>query len=188
MPYTRCNSSISSPASEGGSLARGPLFEALYPALIKNAGLVLRANRGSAFLTPTDILHEAFIRLATRPVTWHDEHHFMALVTSIMRKCALDYLRTEARRREFLRVWSVSAKSCFAPLPRRPDERLPVEAILERAENSDMLGVGLARVVHLDGLSIEAAANRFRVSKREAERALRHLPIIVRRICKERST
>ena len=71
------------------------LFALLYGELKRLAAFNMRSERGDHTLTPTALVHEAWIRLSPRGGV-QDREHFMALAAQAMRRVLVDHAR--ARR------------------------------------------------------------------------------------------
>ncbi len=79
-------------AGDAGAFAR--VFDALYPELRRIARS--RLDSGERTLTPTALVHEAFVRMTEqRALTLHDRRHFLACAAKVMRAIVID----RARRR-----------------------------------------------------------------------------------------
>jgi RNA polymerase sigma factor (TIGR02999 family) len=72
----------------------GRLFEAIYKELRRRARFFLRGERPGHTLQPTEIVHEAWLRMSSRDKNLvHDQSHFLALAGCVMRNLLVDYAR-----------------------------------------------------------------------------------------------
>ena len=82
---------------EGDGQARTELYEALYGELRAMAQCVFASSAGPAperhTLRPTAVLHDAWIRTATRDLAWQDETHFRRSMVCVMRHILVDHAR-----------------------------------------------------------------------------------------------
>lgn len=70
------------------------LFPHVYAELREIASLRLRRERGDHTWTPTDLVHEAYIKLIdARSIQWQDRAHFFAVAAKAMRRLLISYAR-----------------------------------------------------------------------------------------------
>ena len=146
-------------ATNGSSPAADQLFSALYPELRQRAALLLRRERPGHTLRPTDLVHEAYLRLADQSrCRWQDRAHFLAVASQAMRRILVDHARrrtAQKRGRQHQITLDTAAQDA---LPTSSDDILGVDEALERLA---LLDARQARVVELRyfvGLSIEETA------------------------------
>jgi RNA polymerase sigma factor (TIGR02999 family) len=87
--------SSSAPASDGqDKVPRGKeeLFTALYAELRRIAERELREHPGSS-VSPTTLVHEAYVNLAGREVQFQDRARFLGYVAQAMRGLLIDFVR-----------------------------------------------------------------------------------------------
>ena len=78
----------------GDPKARDRLLAAHYAEFRRIARRVLRQDAGRLAIQPTDLAHEAAVRiLKLERVDWRDRSHFLALSARIMRQTLLDEVR-----------------------------------------------------------------------------------------------
>lgn len=103
MPEQTALGDASDRSSSAGAcepLVFNELFPAVYSELRRMAAHALRGQRPGHTLQPTALLHEAYIRLATRNrPEWRDRSHFMAVASMVMRQILVD----QARRKHALK-------------------------------------------------------------------------------------
>jgi RNA polymerase sigma factor (TIGR02999 family) len=79
-------------ARDGGGEAMNQVFDRLYPELRRLAHSHL--GRGERTLTPTVLVHEAFLRLlGNEQLMLNDRRHFMACAARAMRAIWIDHVR-----------------------------------------------------------------------------------------------
>jgi RNA polymerase sigma factor (TIGR02999 family) len=77
----------------GSSSAEQDLMRAVYPVL-RELARARSARLPSDFtLRPTDLVNEAYLRLAGYPVEWKDRAHFFAVSARVIRNIVVDYVR-----------------------------------------------------------------------------------------------
>ena len=78
---------------EGEPDAASRLVARIYPTLRQMARNHMRRERPDHTLQATALAHEAYLRLAGRPVDFKDRHHFYAAAARAMRQILVDYAR-----------------------------------------------------------------------------------------------
>jgi len=152
-------------AGEAGAVDE--LLPLVYGELRALAGAYMKRERRDHSLTPTAVVHEAYLRLIDNTRTdWRGKTHFLAVAATQMRRVLVDHARAhDARKRggDRLRV-SLSETATFAP-----GVSLDVLALNEVLEKLASLSPRQASVVELrffGGLSVKEIAFYLRVSER----------------------
>jgi len=87
-------------AAAGDAAASERLWDAMYAQVHRIAARQLRAERSDHTLSPTGLVHEAYLRLVDqREVEWADRAHFYRIAARMCRRVLVDH----ARRRGALR-------------------------------------------------------------------------------------
>lgn len=150
----------------------GELIQAVYDQLRIIARNRLSKERADHTLQPTELVHEAYSKMAGRldQHDWQDRHHFFAVAAGAMRKILINYARARntgkrghGRAPEVVNVVELAREE-------DPDQILAVdEAIQELTEVDPTLG----KVVCLRffaGLSVEQTAEAMEISPRTVAR------------------
>jgi RNA polymerase sigma factor (TIGR02999 family) len=125
-------------ASRGDGSALANVFPLIYEELRRLAERQLRGEPDGQTLSPTALVHEAYMRLVgQRQVRWGGRAHFMAVAATAMRRILID----RARRRRSLKRGGL--------LDRVPIEAIQV-AVEERAELLLALDDALTRLAVAD--------------------------------------
>lgn len=150
------------------SESRQRLFSILYNELRRVAAHHMRGERGNHTLTPTVLVHEAWLRLSSQE-TVQDRHHFLALAAQAMRRVLVDHARARQALRRGGDMVSVTLDSNIPqPLPVASMIALD-EALLRLAE----LNPRAAQVIELrffGGLTEEETASMLGVTRRTVNR------------------
>ena len=87
--------------SEGQREALDALVHHLYEQLRQLAQHHLRHERAGHPLCTTALVHEAYLKLVEiRRMRWHDQAHFLAMASRVMRRILIDYIhRRQAEKR-----------------------------------------------------------------------------------------
>jgi RNA polymerase sigma factor (TIGR02999 family) len=75
------------------SAADDHLRNEVYRQLRALAGSYFRGRRSDHTLSPTGLVHEAYLRLARQPGGWKDEAHFLAVAATAMRQILINHAR-----------------------------------------------------------------------------------------------
>jgi RNA polymerase sigma factor (TIGR02999 family) len=158
----------------GDRLALECLTERIYGQLRRLADIALGKDWGSKSLQPTELVHEAYLRLIdAQHVNWKNRAHFYGVASRLMRQILVD----RARRRAAQKRGGLTAKI--------PLELGGVDVSDQRSEFIDLVGLDLAltelaredyelsRLVELrffSGMTVEETAEVLGVSARTVKR------------------
>lgn len=152
----------------GDGRAFAQLFERVYIQLKDIAAHRLREVAGAATLTPTELLHEAVLRVVDTPMDWKNRAHFFATMSLLVRSALIDHARARVaikRGGDALRVTlgeaDVGEESSVADLLSLDQALIKLEALdarssevlhltyfagLDRQQIADVLDVSLSTV------------------------------------------
>src|SRR5579872_6677227 len=87
---------------EGDKTALDEMLPAVYDELKRLARLYLSRERSDHTLQPTELVHEAYMRLvAQREVNWRNRAHFLGVAAQVIRRVLLHHAQTRsAHKRE----------------------------------------------------------------------------------------
>jgi RNA polymerase sigma factor (TIGR02999 family) len=87
-------------ADGGDAAAKKALFAALYDELHRLAQAHIRRTAGPLTLSPTTLLHEAYLDIARRdPLAFPDRNRFLGYASKAMRGLIVDYVRQRTARK-----------------------------------------------------------------------------------------
>ena len=134
----------------------------LYSRLRRIAGRYVSGG-SSAALRPTEVVHEAWVKLAGIRAT-RDSEHYLALVARVMRQVLLDHRRDDrrlkrggGRRRVALRDQPASCGG---------SETQELDELLEQFKALDPRAARVLELKVLEGMPVKAIAAMLRVSPR----------------------
>ena len=79
---------------EGDEQAMSRVADLVYRDLRRLAAFHLNGESGANTLQPTALVHEAYLRVSQiRKIDWQNRGHFIAMVTSLMRRILVDHAR-----------------------------------------------------------------------------------------------
>jgi RNA polymerase sigma factor (TIGR02999 family) len=144
---------------KGDLSADSRLTDAVYADLRRVARRRLRAERGDHSLTPTALVHEAYVRLVDlRRVRWQNRVQFFAIAARVMRRVLVDHARGRAAVKRGGAGWRVSLSDHAAVTPPRETDFLDLEAALDKLGTISPRLVDLVVMRFFGGLTIEETA------------------------------
>lgn len=157
---------------------RAGAAEALVPIVYRELRAIAAAQmareRAGHTLTPTALVHEAWLRLVSGPQpAYRDRRHFLSIAAIAMRRVLVDHARGALRDKRGGGLLPVTLAEGLVDGSGGADPALLVEVddLLERLAERDP---AMARVVELrwfGGLSVEEAAEVLECSPRSVDRA-----------------
>jgi RNA polymerase sigma factor (TIGR02999 family) len=156
---------------KGDPAADSRLMEAVYRDLRRVARRRLGAERGDHSLTPTALVHEAYVRLVDlRRVRWQNRIQFFAIAARVMRRVLVDHARGHAALKRGGAGWRVSLSDHVpVALPREMD-LVDLEAALDKLGTIDPRLVDLVDMRFFGGLTIEETAEAIQSSPATVKR------------------
>jgi RNA polymerase sigma factor (TIGR02999 family) len=156
----------------GRASAAGELLPIVYAELRAIAGAQMARERGNHTLTPTALVHEAWMRLVGGPQPdYRDRRHFVSIAAIAMRRVLVDHARGVLRDKRGGGLHPVTLVTGLAQDGTDPAELIALDTALDRLAAHDAT---MARVVELrwfGGLSVEEAAEVLDTSPRSVNRA-----------------
>jgi RNA polymerase sigma factor (TIGR02999 family) len=148
---------------QGDDAARDRLLPIVYEELRRRAVSHLRHERRGHTLRPTEVVHEAYLRLCQQDAAWQNREQFFGVASRLMRRILVDHARARAaaKRGGGLRVALVEGVAASGP--GEPD-LLDLNAALDELAALDERQAHLVELRYFGGLSIEETASVLRLS------------------------
>jgi RNA polymerase sigma factor (TIGR02999 family) len=158
-------------ANAGDPDAPDQLFAAVYLELRSVARRAMAGERAGHTLQPTDLVHEAYLRLLRgRKVEWKSRGHFFAAAAEAMRRILIEDARLRGRLKRGGGEQRVELTSgVLVNLP-RSEELLALDELLDRLEKLDAEMATVVKLRFFAGLTVEEAAEVLGTSPRSVER------------------
>jgi RNA polymerase sigma-70 factor (ECF subfamily) len=164
--------------SAGDRSAEAEVLPLVYEELRKIARTGLNGDAGSITLQATDIVNEAYLRLAQqRETDWQDRQHFFAVTTTVVRRILLDAARKRLADKRDKRREAISLDADpEAPLPlqamteSRAAELIDLDSALDALSAVYPRQARLVELRYFSGLSVEETAEYLDVSAATAKR------------------
>jgi RNA polymerase sigma factor (TIGR02999 family) len=157
---------------QGEAAARDELLERVYPHLKRLASAQLRGERAGHSLHPTDLVHEAYLRLVDQVrVDWRDRAHFFGLAATTMRRVLVDRARRRLRKKRQVDEVRTGATLVAAPAVGASEvELLDLDNALERLAAEAPRVARVVEMRYFAGLEIDEVAACLDVSSATVRR------------------
>ena len=148
--------------SSGDLRARDELMPMVYAELRRRAAAHLRRERPDHTLRPTDLLHEAYLRLCAQNAGFKNRDHFFGVASRLMRRVLVDHARARsaAKRGKALRVPLADDVAAAAPAA----NLLELDAALDELVALDEREAQVVELRFFGGLTFEEAARVLGIS------------------------
>lgn len=158
------------------------LMPAVYEELRAVARHHLARHDANGTLTPTGLVHEAYLKLADHPqVQWRDRAHFFALASVVMRHVLVDRARARLAGKREGSLRQITLDSEFIAAPDQPDAMLALSDAIDRLAQVEPR---LAQVVDcrfFGGMSDAAIADALEITVRTVQRDWAKARMLLRR-------
>jgi RNA polymerase sigma factor (TIGR02999 family) len=149
--------------------ARDRVLELLYDELKRRAAQQLRHERRDHTLSPTALVHEGYMRMASQDGPWENRAQFLAVASRMMRRILVDHARARrAGKREALLRVDMTEDGIAAPAARV--DLLGLDQALDDLAREDQRSARLVELRFFGGLTRDEAAEALQVSLATAAR------------------
>lgn len=150
---------------EGDDGALNALTPLVYDNLRHIAARYLTRERDGFTLCATEVVHEAYQRLAGADVAWQDRAHFLAIASRQMRQVLVDYARNKGRRKRGGDEWQrVTLNDAEGADPQQVDI-LSIQEALERLAAFDARKAEIVDLMVFGGLKGKDVADTLGISE-----------------------
>ncbi len=159
--------------SQGDEHALEELAPILYNELRRVAGRVVQGERPGLTIQPTELVHEAYLRLADQTrLESRDRAHFLALAARAMRQILVDHWRKKnaAKRGSGLKV-SLDDGADIAD--RKPPELLDLDDALRSLAEIDERKAKIIELRYFGGMNAAEIAETLSISTATVNREVR---------------
>ena len=155
-------------AWQRGDLNADDAADQLYVELRRRARAHLRRERNGHSLSPTDLVHDIYLRLAQQDIGWANRQQFYATASRMMRRVLVDHARAKhAQKRAGVHIELDERLAADDP---GIVDVLAVDAALEELAAEDERQARLVELRFFGGLTLEEAAAVLSVSLPTANR------------------
>jgi RNA polymerase sigma factor (TIGR02999 family) len=131
----------------------------------------LAREGGPQSLQPTDLVHEAYLRLlGGGEIPWENRAHFFGSAAEAMRRVLIDRARSRGRLKRGAGAQRVELSDEAAPPGPAPEEVLAVDQALSRLEAIDATMSQVVKLRYFAGFSVPETAELMGLSARSVDR------------------
>lgn len=156
---------------DGAAFAR--LFDSAYAELKQLAAQRIAKVSGDATLTPTELLHEAVVRVLGGAITWQNRAHFFASMSIYMRAILIDHARARLSGKRGQGAMHLTLGRVDAGDESGIIDLLSLDAALIRLEQLDARSSAVLHLTCFAGLDRREIAEVLQVSVQVVDRELR---------------
>ena len=155
-------------AGQPGAIDR--LLPLVYQQLRGLARQRLALESESHPLRPTELVHEAYLRLLDSDVSAKDRSHFYVICSQVMRRILIDHARERLRQKRGGGAPEVSLELIDVPEAGSPERLLVIHEALDKLAEVDDRKARAVELVLFGGLELDAAAEALGVSNATVRR------------------
>ncbi|MDJ0655256.1 MAG: ECF-type sigma factor [Xanthomonadales bacterium] len=138
--------------------SRARALELVYPHL-KNIASASLARQGRATLQTTELVNEAYIRLAgQRSTDWQSRGHFFAIVARLIRRVVVDHVRRKLSEKRGSGQTPVGLDLVSVPVPANYPDWLDLDRAMQELEKINETAARVVDLRYIAGLNIEETA------------------------------
>jgi RNA polymerase sigma-70 factor (ECF subfamily) len=160
-------------SSTESKLTVDQLMPSVYEELRRVASRYLLNERPGHTLRPTALVHEMYLKLATRRTEWHDKPKFLAAAASAMRHILVDHARSQGRLKRGCRPKKVTLADTLAVNGQEPPDLLDLDRALEKLSQLDARKGQIIELLFFGGLTYDECAAVLNISPVTLFRELR---------------
>ncbi len=155
---------------DGDKEAMEKLIPLVYAELHRLAKRYRAGERPGDSLQTTALIHEAFLRLASKSIQWQNRAHFFAVSARIMRRILVDFARSRrcAKRGGHLRPFTLEETAGLSN--ERDKDLIALDDALQGLAELDERQSQIVELRFFGGLTMEEIAGVFRISPRTVRR------------------
>lgn len=149
-----------------------PLDDLIYQQLKIMANKLMKKERNNHTLSPTDLVHEAFVKLSVSGVSFADQKHYFRTLARQMRRVLIDYARNKSRKKNKGKINNVIYTDSLGLLDTSIDFTHISDAI-DELENMDANSAEAIDLIYFSALPQAQASDYLDVSLATLERNLK---------------
>ena len=157
--------------SAGDRTALDGLLPLIYDQLRAQARRALQRERPDHTLTPTALVHEAYLKLVRlERVEWRDRAHFFGACATEMRRILVSYARNRKADKRGAGAAHVPIENAAVAAHDRPAEIVALDEALERLAALDPRQARIVECRFFAGMSVEETAEVLGISSATVKR------------------
>jgi RNA polymerase sigma factor (TIGR02999 family) len=154
-------------AQRGDLVAEEAVTRMVYDELHALAESYLRRERVDHTLQPTELVHEAYLRLRLRDATWESRAHYFGIAAQAMRRILVDHARrrhADRRDRDLQTTLDDAASDSLMIADASSIEILSVHEALQELELKSARQTRIVELKFYMGMSIDEIADALAIS------------------------
>lgn len=157
--------------SDGDRSALDRLLPLVYDQLRRMAERELRNERVDHTLSPTALVHEAYLKLAQLDqITWEGRAHFFGTCARAMRRILISYARMKKAEKRGAGSEHVSVDNVMVAADSRPHDLVALDEALERLESLEERQARVVECRFFAGMGVEDTATALGISPATVKR------------------
>ena len=158
---------------QGEGAAYQQIIHLAYAQLKQIAAQRLGQNGRELTLTPTELLHDALLRVAEAPRDWQNRAHFYASMSLFIRSTLVDHARSRQALKRGEKPQHVSLSLIEDGEPAMAADLLALDQALLKLQTLDARGSEVLHLTYFAGLDRQQIAGVLNVSLSSVDRDLR---------------
>jgi RNA polymerase sigma-70 factor, ECF subfamily len=159
--------------SSGEREAMDRLIPLVYPQLLALARRRMSLEASDHTLRPTELVHEAFLRLVRSEIPAKNRAHFYAICAQLMRRILVDHARASLRQKRGGGAAVVPLDGVDVASSDKPEQVLAIDEALEKLAELDSRKAQAVELVFFGGVDYEIAAEALDISTATLRRDLK---------------
>lgn len=156
--------------SDGDRSAVNRLFQLVYADMRRLAHKYTNQLAPSKSLQPTEVVHEAFLKLVNQnDVDWRGKSHFMAVGAQAMRHILVDYAKSNSRQKRGGDRRRMPFDEALVVSISNEDDILAIDDLLEKLAAINKTRAEIVEMRFFAGMTVAEVAEALGVSKRTVE-------------------
>jgi RNA polymerase sigma-70 factor (ECF subfamily) len=153
--------------------AESRLLAFVYGNLKRLARSYLRRERPGHTLQVTDLVHEAYLRMAHAEMDWRNRAHFFGVAAQAMRRILVDHARAHRTEKRGDGQRKISLDEALFVSAAQSEHLIEINEALEKLAAIDARQAKIVELRFFAGLSVEEAAEALNCSDRTIKREWR---------------
>jgi RNA polymerase sigma factor (TIGR02999 family) len=153
----------------GDQSALNKLLPIVYGELRKIASSYLSREHSQQTIQTADLVHEAYLRLASADVSWQNRAHFFGIAARSMRQILVDHARRRNAEKRGGGMTRVSLSESVLVVDEDASRLLMLDEALRKLEKVDERLCRVVELRYFSGLTVEETAEVLLVSARTVE-------------------
>jgi len=159
--------------SSGEREAMDRLIPMVYQQLLSLARRRMSLEAPDHTLRPTELVHEAYLRLVRSEIPAKNRAHFYAICAQLMRRILVDHARASLREKRGGGAVKVPLEGMDVMSPDKPEQVLAIHEAIEKLAELDARKAQVVELVFFGGVEQDIAAEALDISPATLRRDLK---------------